>query len=253
MKAHLLIISFFSISSIFSQTISSIDEHIQNVEQIKFTDSITILKFRSQSNHSLRITGYFLGDSLLKSYARFTNSSRIRITYYKKDNIVYAKDFDSVTNIIYAEAYGPGYTVLKSKMDNRFDNEDKSEPYQFLINSDFSTELGFANVGNKAKKYVFKVKLVNPVVSTPHCGFIAFAVVLKFQVLLTNYPNYNQQYVLLIQPCPEFLKQGFFEAGRVYDLDVATNSGVTFGFTLVNNFEKEKLPTFWIREIKKVN
>jgi hypothetical protein len=199
------------------------------------------------------ITGYLSGDTILKSITRFKQSTRIRLTYYESDRSIYVKDFDSATNEIYSEVYGSGYTIFKSQIFKPLDVEEKKEPYRLLDNSNYSGVLGFAVVDRKAKKYHFKVKLTYAIPLPPGCGTIAFGHLQKFEVLSTNFPNYEKTFVLIIEPCPEFLGDNFFQDDKIYEVDVATNSGVTFGYSYFNNYEKENLPIFWSRKIIKAN
>ena len=74
---------------------------------------------------------------------------------------------------------------------------------------------------------------------TPNCGREAFAIVHKYKVLSTDFPNYKQNYVLLIQTCPEFNGKIFFQKNKIYEIDVSTNSGVTFNYTIFNEYEKD--------------
>ena len=72
-------------------------------------------------------------------------------------------------------------------------------------------------------------------------GEISWAIVQKFEVISTTFPGYNKKFVLIIQTCPEFLKKDFSRKGNIYNVDVATNSGVTFGYVVRNYYEKGKV------------
>jgi|GEM_PF-2603782 len=253
MKISFLIISILLCATTFSQTIKSIDKLIYRIDHIKFSDSITIFDSANSRRKLVQITGYLSGDTLMKSITRFKESSRIRLTYYDNDRSLYVKEFDSITNEIYSEVYGSGYTILKSHILKPLDIEEKNEPYRLLENADYSTAIGFAVVDRKAKKYHFKVKLTNAIPLPPGCGIMAFGHLQKFEVLSTDFPNYDKKFVLIIEPCPEFLGDNFFQDNKIYKVDVATNSGVTFGYSYFNNYENENLPIFWSRKIIKTN
>jgi hypothetical protein len=253
MKISFLLILILLYVSAFSQTVKSIDKLIYRVDNTKFSDSITILDSANRTKTPVKITGYLSGDTLLKSVTRFKQSARVRLTYYKNDRSVYVKEFDSTTNEMLTEVYGFGFTVYKSKVLKPLDTEEKKEPYRLLESSDYSTVIGFAVVDRKAKKYHFKVKLTDALPLPAGCGVFAFGHLQKFEVLSTDFPNYDKKFVLIIEPCPEFLGDKFFQDGEVYDVDVATNSGVTFGYAINNNYEAENLPTFWSRKIVKTD
>ena len=250
--SFLFILTIFCVST-FSQTVKSIDKLIYRVDHTKFSDSITIRDSTNRTRTLVQITGYLSGDTLLKSITRFKQSSRIRLTYYDDDRSVYVKEFDSTNNEVFSEVYGSGYTVYKSQVVKPLDIEEKKEPYRLLENSDYSTVIGFAVVDRKAKKYHFKAKLIMALPLPAGCGYFAFGHLQKFEVLTTDYLNYDKKYVLIIQPCPEFLGDKFFQDGKIYEVDVATNSGVTFGYVINNDYKTEDLPTFWSRNIVKTN
>lgn len=116
------------------------------------------------------------------------------------------------------------------------------------------TTTGFSqSVVEKVQDYKFIGRLVETVRMPPNCGSFAFAVVHKYEVLETNYPDYDKQYVLIIQTCPEFLKDNFFKKNKIYHIDVAIDSGAEFSYSLNNEYEKEDLPTFWTRKVKRKN
>ncbi|MDP2160199.1 MAG: hypothetical protein Q8K02_06935, partial [Flavobacterium sp.] len=79
----------------------------------------------------------------------------------------------------------------------------------------------------------------------------AFAIVHRYKVIRTDFPNYNQKHVLLIQTCPEFFKDDFFQKNTIYEIDVSTNSGVTFDYVIYNNYDEVDLPIFWVEDIVK--
>lgn len=252
MKQKFLLILTLLTSTAFSQSIESIDNLVYEIEKTIFSDTITVLDSPRVDTKPIRVIAFLKDDILLKTIATYSNSSRLRFTYYdKQENTpVYVKDIDSLTKDILLEVYGKNYDVYKSIIKKPLDKQEFKEPYRVLQNANFSTEIGFALVDNQAKKYKLKGKLVETVQMSPDCGNIAWAIVHKFEVLNTTIPSYDRKYVLIIQPCPEFLKDDFFQAGEIYEIDIATNSGVTFDFSVINNYEKENLPTFWTREIK---
>lgn len=104
-----------------------------------------------------------------------------------------------------------------------------------------------------SSKYTFKCKLIECVPFPPGCGVIAWALVQKYEVLETNYPGYTNKYVLIIQPCPEFIGKEFFKKNHSYKILAATNSGVAFDYLVQNRYKMEKLPMFWCKKIEPIN
>lgn len=256
MKISLLFISTLFYVSTFSQPVKSIDSLVQIIDATYSTDSITILKSPNVATKPFQVTAFLKGDTLLKTIARFRNTSRLRFTYYEhiqKDYAtpLYVKDVDTLTNEVLIEVYGKDNDHIKSTISKPLDEQETIYPSLVLQNSNFSGEIGFALVDRQAAKYKFRGRLVKAVPLTPGCGIFAWAIVQKFEIISTTFPGYDKKHVLIIQPCPEFLKKDFFRKGNIYDVDVATNSGVTFSYVMHNNYEKDNLPTFWTREIRK--
>jgi len=256
---HFLTIIFLSLGqTVFAQTVESIDNLKQIIDKTVILDSISISDTPKVTTRPVLVKAYLKGDTLLKTIANFSHSSRLRITYYEQTyqgyaTPLYVKDIDSLTHQVLLEVYGKDYDVYKSTIIKPLEEQEAKQPYRVLQNANFSTEIGFALVDRKADKYSFTGKLVKAVPLTPGCGTIAWAIVQKFEVIKTTFPNYSNKYVLIIQTCPEFLKKGFFQKGKTYEISVATNSGVTFSYAVINSYEKEKLPTFWTRKIKRTN
>lgn len=253
MRQKFLLILTLLTSPTFSQSVEIIDNLIYKIENTTFSDTITILDSPRVATRPINITAYLKADTLLKTVAKYPNSSRLRFSYYDKqqNTPVYVKDVDSLTKDVLLEVYGENYDVFKSTIIKHLEEQESKQPYRVLQNANFSTEIGFALVNNQAKKYKLTGKLVETVEMTPDCGRIAWAIVQKFEVLSTTIPSYNKKYILIIQPCPELLEDNFFKTGGIYEIDIATNSGVTFDFSVINNYEKENLPIFWSRKIKK--
>ena len=97
-------------------------------------------------------------------------------------------------------------------------------------------------------KYQFIVRLIDSTPLTPDCGIFAFAVAQKFQVL-SNCLTLKNRFIIVINPCPELQQVGLLKKGFVYDV-VAVSRTKYKDFAVVNNYVKEKLPTFWAEEIK---
>jgi hypothetical protein len=253
MKQILIFILTLFTTTAFSQSVKNIDNLVSEIEKTYFTNTISITNSPSVATRPIQIIAFFNGDTLLKTVAKYYNSTRLKFSYYDKhqNTPLYVKDIDSLTNEVLVEVYGKDSDIYKSTIVKPLDEQEIERPSRVLLNSDFSTKIGFALADRRALKYRFTGKLVKAVPLTPSCGIIAWAIVHKFEVLTTTFPNYGKKYVLIIQTCPEFLKENFFQKGIIYEIDVATNSGVTFGYSVINNYEKEKLPIFWTRKIER--
>jgi hypothetical protein len=261
MKIYLILILPLSSLSAICQTVESIDSFINQVCQTQFTDSVT-MDFRSaDTTHPFQVTSYFKNDTLLMTVGRFKNSSRLRFTYYEFVNEQYAnvlcvRDIDSSKNKIILEVYGregigiPSNILKITTAEPLEINSAVLEyPSRLLDYSNYSIRAMFALINRKATEYHFKGILKEEVPFPPPCGRVAFAIAQKFEVISTNFPNYKRKFVIIIKACPEGLKK-FFVKGKTYDLDVLTNSGVTFSYSIDNKYQKDDLPIFWAKEIK---
>lgn len=99
--------------------------------------------------------------------------------------------------------------------------------------------------------HTLKVRLIKAQPNPPGCGVVAWALTQKFEIIESDFllmkPGYS---ILLNQPCPDFFGADYFRRNRTYIVKVAKDSGDPFSYTVINNYEKEKLPLFWIREIQ---
>lgn len=256
MEKVVIFIFLYLSNLMYSQTAEELDyiKLIKEIEIEKFTDSVSTYSVFNVNNKPAEVKGYLRGNTLLKTVAIYSDFKKVVYTYYNQLNKqpFYLKIMDSSSNLLLQEVRVLDYFKYETINSQKKHLEDK-EIKVIIESSDFSGAVGFALVDRKALKYKFTGKLVEEVEMTPHCGNQAFAIVHKFEVLKTDYPNYNQKYVLLIQPCPEFHGNNFFKNNEIYKIDVATNNGVTFNFAIFNEYDKVDLPIFWVREIEKIN
>lgn len=233
MKAYVLLISILPSVALSAQSVDSIGRLVHHIDKTRITDSFEVTKFSDKS--PVRLVAYLSGDTVLKTKVTFKNSARVRMGYYGRsknltDGPCYVREYDSVTGKQVTEVYG-------------FDEH----PYN---NTDYAIELAVAKTERSGEKYHFTVRLEKALSHPPGCGIMAFALLQKFEVLKTDFPNYDKKYVLLIQQCPEFLGKNFFKTGKIYEVDVATTSGAPFDYIYGSNYKNEHLPTFWNRAIK---
>ncbi len=249
---HLLIIilTTFHLTA-HSQDISSIDKLKVRIDNLLYTDTVIITDtiFDLKGYEEKEIQGFRHGDTLVKTIAKFKNSSRIRVSYFSclpnyQNKVVYVKDFDEKTNDLLIELYAWDEEILKSNI-IKASNNYTTRPSDILRRSDYSTKIGFKIVDRDALKYWFTGRLIEKVPFTPGCGKIAWAVVHKYEVINTTYQDYPNKYVLVIQPCPEFNGEKFFIKNQTYRIYASTNSGVTFSHVVSNQYEKAGIPIFW--------
>lgn len=241
---------------LFAQDITYIDSLKRAIDGMTFNTVISIYDTAFAAKER-KITAFMCGDTVKKVIVTFKGSPRIRQVYmgyvgYYENKVFYIKDIDSTNGKLLFEVYGWNGKLIKSNVVAALDSEELNNRRLALDNADYDTRIKFYIVDSKADKYIFKCKLTEEVQFPPGCGIVAWALVQKFEVVETDCPGYNNKFVLIIQPCPEFTGQAFFKKGRIYKARVATNSGVTFGFSIVNKYKQETVPIFWSREIESI-
>lgn len=88
-----------------------------------------------------------------------------------------------------------------------------------------------------------QVRLIEAKCCPPGCGVIAWANAQKFKVTESDAPSLKGKTIFLIEKCPEFLGDGFFKTGQMYNVK-ATNKADS-SYLLVGLSENEKLPVYW--------
>jgi hypothetical protein len=98
--------------------------------------------------------------------------------------------------------------------------------------------------------YNLKAKLINAKPTSPGCGIFAWAVGQKFEVIESNSYLKPGSTIIIIQPCPELLGANFLKNGSTYSIKMGRGNNAPFSFIVINDFEKDKFPIMWCREIK---
>lgn len=99
--------------------------------------------------------------------------------------------------------------------------------------------------------YTVKAKLLRSEPLPAHCGYVAWALAQKFEIIESNIPEISKGIILIIEPCPEFQGKNFFTQNTTYNIIIEKDNDAPFSYVVINNFEKNKIPTFWSRDIKK--
>lgn len=108
------------------------------------------------------------------------------------------------------------------------------------------------NTDNKdTTTFLLTARLTKAEALPAHCGIFAWAVAQKFEIAKSEIPGINSGYVIIIEPCPEFLGKDFFKPNKLYTVSVGKYNDASFDYIVVGVSEK-KLPVFWSREIKLV-
>jgi hypothetical protein len=103
-------------------------------------------------------------------------------------------------------------------------------------------------------EYILKVRLTKAQHHPPDCGIFAWALAQKFEVAESNLTEIKPSaFVLLNEPCPEFLGYNFFITSKLYKVWVTKKNRAPFTYMVISDYKKEKLPVFWIQKIELVN
>jgi hypothetical protein len=93
----------------------------------------------------------------------------------------------------------------------------------------------------------YEIVLVDPVTNSVKCGIFKMAVAMKFHL------GAGDGGLLIVIPCPEFYGEHFFLKDQVYKVTLTASSSVCKNCTIINRYEKLKLPTYYAINIKKIN
>lgn len=103
------------------------------------------------------------------------------------------------------------------------------------------TSVTFAQTDSiRGRQFQLKGKLINEISLPPHCGTIAFATVIEFEIIEFSDSDYKSNTVGVIFTCPEFYKDNFFQVGATYIMTVADENQADFGWAILNESKLEK-------------
>lgn len=94
-----------------------------------------------------------------------------------------------------------------------------------------------------------KCQLMESPVLSVHCGIQSVSVAMKFKIL----GNDSGDTIFIgIVPCPEMYGNNFFSVNTLYRVNLSDTSNTKYDLNF-NPYEKQKLPTFFISKILKIN
>ncbi len=94
---------------------------------------------------------------------------------------------------------------------------------------------------------IYECVLVDANTNNLHCGILEVAVAMKFHMEAGN------GRLVIVIPCPEFYGKNFFLKNLAYKVTVTTDSGFCKNCTVINQYKKLKLPTYYAMHIEKIN
>jgi hypothetical protein len=94
------------------------------------------------------------------------------------------------------------------------------------------------------RQFRLRGKIIEKVQLTPHCGDIAWATVLEFDVIKLEGMEKPVKRIGIIVPCPEFYIDNFFQEGKTYEVVFSDKNDAPFGWLIPNKdvLKKYNLP-----------
>jgi len=102
-------------------------------------------------------------------------------------------------------------------------------------------------------EYEMTGKIINTISLPPGCGYVAFGIIIEFEIIDTNFKNYTNNQIPIIITCPEAYGKDFFEKDKTYKLIFSDKKQTDFGWTIPNLGILEKYALkkqFWLITIK---
>ncbi|MFT3705538.1 MAG: hypothetical protein QM802_24425 [Agriterribacter sp.] len=86
-------------------------------------------------------------------------------------------------------------------------------------------------------------KIIGKSEMPPHCGIVAFATVIEFEVIELTGMSYANKRIGIIVTCPEFYKDNFFEKEKTYQVVFSDKNQADFEWAIANEalLKKNKL------------
>lgn len=106
----------------------------------------------------------------------------------------------------------------------------------------------------QGKQYKITGKIINKISLPPDCGYIAFATVMEFEIINSNFKDYTRKSIPIIVCCPEFYEDNFFNKDDIYKITIADEKQTDFGWTIPNIEITEKYQLkkkYWLINIEK--
>ena len=249
----IIFIGFILIQKAFGQEINYLQQYILKIDTAKNYNKVYLSD--TINKEKVNIVGFEKNDTLYKVELNFPNTNRKRIIYFRRgnyrfENVCLVKESNIQTNEIYINIEIWDNKIIKSYTKDVIDAKEKND-IEYIIKhySYLEADLLFKSIDNRAEKYFLKGYLLEKLELPAGCGIFAFATAYKFRIIETDFKTRKKYIIVLIQ-CPREKGENFYKKGAIYQINLATNSGVPFEWSIYNKYEKQNLPTFWARQIE---
>lgn len=117
--------------------------------------------------------------------------------------------------------------------------------------------IGFAQTeAIRGNQFELTGKIIKEIGYSPHCGSIAWATVIEFEIIEFSDRNYKQTSIPIIFTCPEFYGEEFFELGKTYTMTLTDENQADFSWAILNDSILTKYPLdkkLWVLKTEKNN
>ena len=86
----------------------------------------------------------------------------------------------------------------------------------------------------RGKQFQLTGKITGQIQLTPHCGTIAWGIVVEFEITNIEGLIYNNKNIGIVITCPEMYAKDFFKNGELYQVMFSDTNQADFGWTIPN-------------------
>lgn len=99
----------------------------------------------------------------------------------------------------------------------------------------------------KENRYTLKGRIINKNTLPPHCGTTSMGTLLQIEIIDFSDKAYSSKIIDVIISRPESFNEGFFEAGKTYELRMSDQSKASLGWAIPNESSADHCPTNYTR------
>lgn len=104
----------------------------------------------------------------------------------------------------------------------------------------FAPMVVFGQDSAEGNQYQLKGNIIRTVRKAPHCGVMAWATVVEFEIITYSDSSYTKDSIGVIVRCPEFYKKGFFVVGDTYQVSLIDQNTANFSWSMLNEASLDK-------------
>ncbi len=207
-----------------------------------------------------QITGYEKDGFFYKVVVTFKEVPHLLEMYYSPSkkvdeygSVIYCRKVDLEADTLLSEIYFSLEFFRSEAARNRTYEDYKLQWFVPLAN--YPLILHNKKNGGKSNRFQFKAQLLAAGPDQMDCGSDHNYYDFKFKVIQSNPLNLIDEEIVIIESCPGFRGEGFFEIGATYEIEANINKMNSHGYVFIigPTFHEEKLKTFWSSDIVRVD